>query len=287
MSFDDTQPDDRQRRAFKPPRQRRRRERKPRGTSFNLWEMREGFGYGLTRALCAVGFGFVPGVSDRLGDSALTVVSSLLAAMMVAIFVGLIRLGRAPEWRLIADAVALFVLVPVLVTASGIEVADARLGGRSSNFLAAAVALVLIYAITAIIATRGGADRNAASQIGALPGALSIAVVVLGTTHFSASAIWRGLSIAWMVAAVATVLAMFVPLNLRALVAPVVFLLFTVGVVVPDFLSENEAILDAGSAGIAMVTVVVVALVLLFIPSAPRRTRRIAPPPDGTGDGAK
>lgn len=276
-------PDDSGRRAFKPPRQRRRRPRRPASVQrdFSLWDLREGFGYGLIRALCAVGFGFVPSFDARFGDASLAVVSSGLAMFVFAIVLLLLHAGRPAEWPLLADAVSLLVLVPVIITASGIEVSDARLGGRSTNFLAAAGAVILVYLIVVVIATRGGADRTASSQVGVLPGSLSIAIILLGTEHFSAGAIWRGLSIAWMVAAIATVTAMFVSMRARLFVAPAAFALVAIGVVVPDFLGDSERSLSSGSSGIAVLSTAVVASVLVLIPLRPRSpTSRPAPPVD-------
>lgn len=275
-------PDDSGRRAL-PPRQRRprRRARVERAPILpGLWDLREGFGYGLIRALCAVGFGFVPGLAVRFGDAALSVVSTGLALALLAIVLFLRRVGRPTEWRLLADAVTLFVLVPVLVTASGIEVADARLGGRSTNFLAAVGVTLLIYTIVVVLSTRGGADRNPVSQIGALPGALSIALILLGTDYFSAGALWRGLSIAWMVAAVATVVAIFLSVRARALVAPAAFALVALGMITPDFVGESERSLSSGSAGIAVLTTAIVAVILVLIPTRGGTGVVVAPPRD-------
>lgn len=261
------------RRAFKPPRQRRRRHREPTGRGFSIWEMRDGLGYGLTRAICAIGFGLTPVVGERFDDASLAIVSAGLGLLMFAIVAVLMRLGRSTEWRLVADAITLLVLIPVLVTASGIEVADVRLGGRSANFLAAAAATVLIYAIVVIVATKAGADRTAATQIGALPGALAISAILLGTSHFSAGALWRGLTVSWMVAAVVTAFAMFVSLRARVAVAPAAFALFALAIVLLESIADDGRTLSSESSSIAMVAAAVVAVILVFIPLPQRRTR--------------
>lgn len=267
--------DDRvKRRAFKPPRQRRRSaRRKPTGRGSSIWDMRDGLGYGLTRAFCAIGFGLTPALGEQFGDAALAVVSAGLALLMLTIVAALMRLGRATEWRLVADAVTLLVLIPVLATASGIEVADARLGGRSANFLAAAAATVLIYAIVVIVATRAGADRTAGTQIGALPGALSITAVLIGASHFSASALWRGLTVSWIVAAVVTVLAMFVSLRARVVVAPAAFALFALVVVLLESSNDGAGTLSSETTGIAMGAAALIAVMLVLIPLPQRRSR--------------
>lgn len=282
LAVEDSSGDDSHRRAFKQPRPRRRR-RAPRaatGHGVDLWGMRDGLGYGLTRALCAIGFGLVPGVSERFGDAGLALVAAGLALTMVLIVVALVRMGQLMEWRMLADAVTLLVLTPVLVTASGIEVADARLGGRSANFLAAAAATILIYAIVVIVATRAGTDRTVASQIGALPGALSITAVLLGTNHFSAGALWKGLAVSWMAAATITVLAMLVSLRARVAVAPMTFALFALGIVLLQSRSGDAGALSSESSSIAMGAVAFVAVILIFIPLPRRRSRARHQNPD-------
>lgn len=248
-------------------------------------DLREGLGYGLTRAACAIGFGAVPMLSERFGDAALSLVSFGLALLMIAIAGGLVRLGRPLEWRLAADAITLSVLIPVLVTASGIEVADDRLGGRSTNFLAAALATAMIYLVIVVVVTRSGADRNPSSQIGALPGALLITAILVGTSNFSAVTLWRGLSVAWMVAAIATALATLLSLRARALVAPLAFALFAAGIVVAEIMSESERSLSSGSSGIAVLVTGGVAVVLLLIPLPQRRSRLHQPPFDPSDGG--
>ncbi len=260
-----------QRRAFKPPRRKRRPRRKPTPRSFSIWDMRDGLGYGLTRAVCAIGFGSVPAVGERFGDAALAVVASGLAVMVLVIVAALLRVGRPTEWRLVADALTLVVLIPVLATASAIEVADARLGGRSVNFMAAAAATVLIYLIVVIAATRAGADRNASTQIGALPGALSITAILLGTSHFSAGDLWRGLTISWMAAAFVTLCAMFVSLRVRAAVAPAALALFAMAIVVLQTSANGGGTLSSESSAVAMFAVAAVAIILVLIPIPQRR----------------
>jgi hypothetical protein len=246
----------------------------------DLWHMRDGFGYGLSRALCAVGFGFVPSLSARLGDSALAIVSAVLAMLLLGVVFLLLRMNRPVEWRLVADSATLLVLVPVLVTSSGLAVADARFGGRGINFLAASAAVACLFVVIVVIATRGGADRNAAGQIGGLPAAFSIVIIIMGTSYFSAGAISRGLSIAWMAAAVVTVVVMLVPVGRRSIFAPAAFALFTAALVISDILGDGGSALNAETSAIAVMTTLFVAAVLIIIPIPPRRVRSAEPPPE-------
>lgn len=271
--------DDSRRRAFKPPRQRAPR-RRIKAPQVNLWQYRHGFGLGLVRAACAIGFGFVPAASSRFGDAALVLVAVALAVMVVAVVTLLQRMNRPLEWPLLADAATLFVLVPVLVTASAIEVADARFGGRGENFLAAASAVVLLYLIVATIATRGWSVRGASGQIGALPGPLSITIILLGTANFSAGGIWRGLSIAWMAAALITAVAVFVPVRYRPIVAPSALSLFAIFVVLQDASSGSGSPIGSGASAIAAIATACVAGVLILIPGIRTQQPQYIPPPE-------
>jgi hypothetical protein len=277
--MEDQRLDDSKRRAFKPGpvRQRRRRPALPRA-QFNLWHLRQSFGIGLIRAGCAVGFGFVPALAARFEDSALAVAAVILSLGVASIVLLLYRSNRPVEWTLLADAATLLVLVPVLATASGIEVADARFGGRSLNFLAAATAVVLLYVVIVVIATRGGQERNADGQIGVLPGALSITAILLGTTNFSAATMWRGLAVAWMVAALVTVVAVIVPHRYRLFVAPAAFLMFAAAIVLPDALRGEGTSLSTLSSAIAVVATGFVAAILILIPALKRASINEAPP---------
>lgn len=278
VNVDTSKPDDEGRRAFKPPRRRLPRPR-IRPPSLNLWRFRQGLGLGTVRAICAIGFGFVPAISDQFGDAALALVSVAMAALVAAIVLSLIRMSRPLEWPLLADAATLFILVPTLVTASGIEVADARFGGTRINFFAAATAVVLLYVIVVTIATRGWSQRGSVGQLGALPGAFSITVVLLGAANFSAGGIWRGLSVAWMAAALVTVLAMLAPTRYRPIVAPLAFALFAAGVVFTNASSDERASLSSASSAIAALCATVVAAVLILIPGS-RPLREVEPPPE-------
>lgn len=277
MSLDIEQHDDSKRRAFRPPKQRRPR-RRVSLPSPDLWRFRREIGIGVVRAACAVGFALYPGVAIRFADSALTVLSLIMGVGVAALVFLIYRAGRPIEWQMLADSTTLIVLMPVLITASAIEVADARFGGRGVNFLAAAAALVLLFLVVTTIATRGWADRRQEGQTGALPAAFSITIVLLGTNHFSAGGMWRGLSIAWMAAAVVTVLSGVVPARMRPLVVPVAFMLFAVGVVVVNASAAGRA-LSSGASAIAALAVASVAAILILAPLiGPALTSQ--PPPE-------
>ncbi len=269
--------DDSNRRAFRPPKRPRRTFQRPSIPAPDLWQYRHGFGLALSRAACAVGFGMVPGVSSRFGDAALVIVCMLLGLAVAGAAAMLYRAGKQLEWQLIADAMTLMVLLPALITASGIEVADARYGGRGENFLAAAAALVLLYVVVTTVATRGWADLRLAGQTGAVPAALSITIVLLGTNHFSAGGMWRGLSVAWMVAAGVTLLVTLSPGRYRHVVVPVTFLIFAVGVVMLNASSDGRA-LSSGTSSVAALTTAVVAAILILIPLLSPATKRTMPP---------
>lgn len=269
--------DDSNRRAFRPPKRPRRTFQRPSIPAPDLWQYRHGFGIALSRAACAIGFGMVPGVSNRFGDAALVVVCLLLGLAVSGAVAMLHRAGRPLGWQLIADAITLMVLLPALITASGIEVADARYGGRGENFLAAAAALVLLYVIVTTVATRGWSDLRITGQTGAAPAALSITIILLGTNHFSAGGMWRGLSIAWMVAAGVTLMVTLSPGRFRQFVVPGTFLAFAVGVVMLNASSDGRA-LSSGTSTVAALATAVVAAILILAPMLSTATKRTVPP---------
>lgn len=218
----------------------------------------------------------VPGVSNRFGDAALVIVCLLLGAAVACAAAMIYRAGRPLEWQLLADAMTLVVLLPALITASGIEVADARYGGRGENFLAAAIALVLLYVVVTTVATRGWSELRTLGQTGAVPAAFSITIILLGTNHFSAGGMWRGLSVAWIVAAGVTMLTTLVPGRYRHWVVPTSFMVFAVGVVLLNASSEGRA-LDSGTSTVAALATATVAAILILVPLLAPPTQRTMP----------
>jgi hypothetical protein len=269
--------DNSKRRAFRPPKRPRRTYQRPSIPTPDLWQYRHGFGVALSRAACAVGFGMVPGMSNRFGDAALVVVCVLLGAAVAGAVFLLYRAGRALEWQLVADAMTLIVLLPALITASGIEVADARYGGRGENFLAAATALVLLFVVVTTVATRGWANLRTSGQTGSVPAAFSITIILLGTNHFSAGGMWRGLSIAWMVAAGVTLLATLAPARYRPYIVPGSFILVAVGVVMLNASGSSQSI-SSGASAVAALATAIVAAILIFVPLLPVQGGRTRPP---------
>ena len=91
-------------------------------------------------------------------------------------------LGRSEalrSWSLNAtDAVTLVLLVPVVAVASGIEVADIRLGGATGHFLAAAIAVLAVVAILAIVAILTSVETPMATGIALLPATLTVAATM-------------------------------------------------------------------------------------------------------------
>jgi hypothetical protein len=158
----------------------------------------------LGRAAAAIGFVLLPQVEARIGDAALAAVCLAVGAVAIALAFAVWYTTALVRRELIADAVSLMVLVPAAGVASGIELADARFGGRSLNFLAATLAILAIFCLSATIGSMGGSARGPVAQASALPAALVIAAVIGGAGRFSAGSLWQGVSLAWMTAAVLT-----------------------------------------------------------------------------------
>lgn len=174
---------------------------------------------------------------------------------------------RTPVRRdLAADAVTLACLVPTIVVASGIQLADARFGGRAENVLAAMGAVAAVFAIVAFI---GASERGAGFgfvALAALPAALSVAAIIGGTTVFAGGQTWQGLSLAWMAAAGATLVYLVIPAS-RGWVSIVVFAGFAAAMLtLPDrrVTASTQADLD-----VALLTVAAVAAIIVLIGFAP------------------
>ena len=88
----------------------------------------------LLRACAAFGFLLVPTVESRVGDAALALVCIAAGSAFAAVVGYRWYTTRQPlRVELIADGIALVVLVPALALAAGIQAADSRFGGRDEN----------------------------------------------------------------------------------------------------------------------------------------------------------
>jgi len=184
------------------------------------------------RAGVATGFLLTPAVRAQLGDAAMAALALFIAAALILTLVGHWYIVRGAVRRdLAADAFAVLALVPAAIVAAGIQGAEDRFGGRTANVLAALGATVLIFAIVALIAQMDERIVFGEAAIGALGGALTVAVLIGNPNRFTTADSWQALTIAWMVAALATAVFGLSPAALRSAIPIVVYALFALVVV--------------------------------------------------------
>ncbi len=165
----------------------------------------------------ATGFLLTPTVRQQLGDAAVAALAVFLALVLLMTLVGHWYLVRGQARRdLAADAFAVLTLTPVGIVAAGIQGAEDRFGGRTANVLAALAATILIFAIVALIARMDDRLDFGDAALGALGGALAVAVLIGNPNRFAVADMWQALSVAWMAAAVATVVYGLLPARVRA-----------------------------------------------------------------------
>jgi hypothetical protein len=181
------------------------------------------------RAGLATGFLLVPSARVQLGDATLAILCFVLAAGLVAALAMHWYLVRERARRdLAADALAVLALTPTTMVAAGIQSADDRFGGRTAYVLAALAATALAFAIVALVARMDERLSSGDVSLGALGGALVVAALIGNPARFNAADAWQALSIAWMVAALATAGYAIMPPSARTLVGPAVYALFAI-----------------------------------------------------------
>ena len=225
---------------------------------------------GVVRAVVASGYLLTPTVRVQLGDAANAALSCFLGLVVIVALIGhwYVRRGEARR-DLAADVVSIVALTPSVIVAAGIQNADDRFGGRTANVLAALSASVALFAVVAIVARLDERIDFGSAAIGALPGAL-IVVSLLGDPHlYDAGAAWQGISIAWMVAAIATVVFGFLPVGARNFVPIVVFAAFGLWVILSG---AGDATSGEGSGTLSVIVVIVTGAIMVLI--APANQRR-------------
>lgn len=236
----------------------------------------------LNRAAAAAGFVLLPQVEERIGGAALAAVC--VATGAVAIGLALVVWYTAALFRreLVADAISLLVLVPAASVASGIELADARFGGRSLNFLAATLAIMAIFCLTATIGSMAGSARGPVAQTSALPAALVIAAVIGGASRFSGGNLWQGISLAWMVAALLTLATAVLPPTRRVFVPTLGYAAFAIGMLFLGLASGSGQSIAGSTAALAVTATVFAGFVLIILGPSQPRPSRAAPLPVAT-----
>jgi hypothetical protein len=217
-----------------------------------------------------VGIGGLSRFEERFGALALPLLCLGLAVCCVAAVAVSQNLALGAAWPLLAvDVLTLTVLLPTVVVASGIEVADVRLGGRPASFLAAATAVVCVMVVVAILAFWLTVAAPSLAQLAVLPAALLVAVALAGAERFSAGHLAAGLSLAWMVASVVTILDGLSRHAVRSLLPAISFAAF---VILVSLLARSGATaeVDARNTMIALVVTACAGALLLLMTAAPR-----------------
>lgn len=226
----------------------------------------------VVRMLIGATFISLPAFEVRLGGLALPVMCVVLAVLTgVAAWVQ----GRSEaqrSWSLNAtDAVMLVLLVPAVAVASGIEVADIRLGGATGNFAAASVAVLAVVGIVSVVAVLTSVESPLSTGIALLPAALIVAAIIAAAERFAAGGLGQGLTAAWMIAALATLLDGALAPRFRSLVPPIAFALFAIVVAVAG--NSGGTDVSRSNATIAFLTTAASGAALLLVPIATMRAR--------------
>ena len=233
----------------------------------------------IARAVCGVGFALFPVLEQRLGDTALVATCIGLAGITGAAAASVWYASRGPIRRdLAADIVTLLVLIPSLAVTASIFVADSRFGGRSDNFMAAILAVIFIFFIVALIGLSAPDLPRPWSPMAVLPAALAISAVIGSSGRFSAEDFWQGISLAWMVSAIATLAAGTIT-RLRSLLGPAVYFVFSLGIYLSRDITEESQRISQTSLNVALATVALIGIVIVFMAlparSQSRNRRRI------------
>ena len=235
----------------------------------------------LNRAIAAIGFVVLPRVEERMGDPALAAVCIGAGGTAIALTILVWYTTAMIRRELVADAVTALVLVPATSLASGIELADARFGGRSLNFLAATLAILAIFLITATIGSLGGSARGPLAQASVLPGALVIAACIGGASRFSSGTFWQGVSLAWMAAAALTLLIAFLPQARRTLIPTLGYAVFAIVMLYLGLASGSGESIEGAVAALAAAATALPGFMMILLGQGPR-ARAMPPfePPD-------
>lgn len=266
----DNRPRPRERRTFSADTRRTRSLSVPQAPIASDW--RDRVPAAVVRVLAGATFIALPAFEVRLGGLALPVICVVLAALTGIAGLLLGRSEAQRSWSLNAtDAVTLLLLVPVVAVASGIEVADIRLGGATANFVAAAVAVLAVIAIVAIVAILTSVEAPLSTGIALLPAALIVAATIAAAERFAADNLGQGLTAAWMIAALATLLDGMLTVRYRALVPPVAFAVFAIVVALAG--NPGGADVSRSNATIAFLTTAASGAALLLAPVGTLRAR--------------
>lgn len=227
----------------------------------------------LTRAGVAVGFTATPAVAERVDDAALALVCVVLAvAVWTALGLDWYARRELDRIELAVDGLSILVLVPTVALSGGLQVADGRFGGRLENIVAAFLTSVAVMFMLLLVSRSAPVRWPSAPIVALLPAALSAAVIFGGPGLFTTGRTWQGISLAWMVAALFTLLCAILPRQLRPMLALIAYAGVSLVVLVWSATSSGPNINTAANT-LSIVSVVLIGVLVLLASyeSSPRR----------------
>lgn len=220
----------------------------------------------LARIGTGLGFAAVPALSARFGDPTVLFVAFVMAAAVaMLVYFAWKMLALEVAGLLVPDLTALVLLVPVLIVASGIEAADKRLSGSGPHALMAALAVLGVLLLVALAAAVANDGYMRQATLALLPAALSVAAIVGGEERFAAGRLPSGLSAAWMIAALATLVDGITPREWRRAL-PIGFYVVFAAVVLLARDTGSAGGTDQASAAVAVLAAVAAGGILLAAP---------------------
>lgn len=223
---------------------------------------------GTARAAVATGFLLTPTVRVQLGGAAIAALCVFISLILATILAGHLYFARGSARRdVAADIVAVVAVVPSAIVTAGIQSAEDRFGGRTTNLLAALATTTLIFAIVALVARLDERLDFGEATVGALGGALTVAAMIGSPDRYSTSDAWQGLTIAWMIAAVATVVFGVLPVVARTPFPLIVYAIVAAGfAIIP--VERSAASPDSGIESLSVLTLIVAGAIMVLIAPA-------------------
>lgn len=221
----------------------------------------------LVRAFCAVAFAGFGAFEERFDDAALTVLSIGLAVFVFAIVYVAVKMQSAiTVGILLPDAIGLLNVPAMLWIASGIKVADPQFGGGAGNFVLAVLAVLAMFSIVAVVSTVVNWGDPLRAGLGALGAGFAIVAIFSSGERFAAGALTDGMSLAFMVAGVVTLLDGFVMPRARALLRTITIGGFVAIMVIAGLVGGRSAAMSGTNTVIALLATFLVAGMLLALP---------------------
>jgi hypothetical protein len=216
---------------------------------------------------CGLCFAAVPTLERRFGDPTVMLVTLVLSVCVAVIVYFAWKMVSGTVTGLLAvDVLTLALLVPVVATVSGVEVSAERQGADRPYFLIAALAALGALGLVALLAVAANALHDRQVGLAVLPAVLCFAAVIGGGERFSAGALAEGLSAAWMVAAVATLIDGLIPAGARELLPFGTFAVAAGAIVALGRNASDASTISSGTLAVAYLATAAAGGALLVLP---------------------